>query len=67
MDSYSYVNLLPGNGTGQPPEDDAVWNDMSFDGNDLTDTLSPTYVSSDIPYSGLFPRGAKFRYFRGSL
>ena len=46
MDSYSYVNLLPGNGTGQPPEDDAVWNDMSFDENDLTDTLNPTYVSS---------------------
>ena len=47
MDSYSYVNLLPGNGTGQPPEDDAVWNDMSYDGNDVVDILNPTYVSSN--------------------
>ena len=47
MDSYSYVNLLPGNGTGQPHEDDAVWNDRSYDDNDFTDTLNPTYVSSD--------------------
>ena len=51
MDSYSYVNLLPGNGTGQPPEDDAVWNDMSYDGNDVVDTLNPTYVSSDTSLS----------------
>ena len=45
MDSYSYVNLLPGNGTGFPLNNDAVWNDRSFDGNDATDTLNPTYVS----------------------
>ena len=51
MDSYSYVNLLPGNGTGQPPEDDAVWNDMSFDENDVDGTLNPTYVSSDMVLS----------------
>ena len=50
MDSYSYVNLLPGNGTGQPPEDDAVWNDRSYDGNDVDDTLNPTYVSSDTSF-----------------
>ena len=45
MDSYTYVNLLPGNGTGFPLEDNAVWNDISFDGNDEVNTLSPTYVS----------------------
>ena len=46
MDSYSYVNLLPGNGTGSmTPIADAVWNDFSFDGNDVTRTLRPTYVS----------------------
>ena len=50
MDSYSYVNLLPGNGTGQPPEDDAVWNAMSFDGNDVDGTFNPTYVSSDTSF-----------------
>ena len=45
MDSHSYVNLLPGNGTGYPLEDDAVWNDRSYDGNDEINTFNPTYVS----------------------
>ena len=45
MDSYSYENLLPGNGTGSTPIADAVWNDFSFDGNDVNRTLRPTYVS----------------------
>ena len=45
MDSYSYENLLPGNGTGSTPIADAIWNDFSFDGNDVTRTLRPTYVS----------------------
>ena len=45
MDSFSYENLLPGNGTGASPIADAVWNDFSFDGNDRIDTLNPTYVS----------------------
>ena len=46
MDSYNYVNLLPGNGTGSmTPIADAVWNDFSFDGNDVTRTQRPTYVS----------------------
>ena len=46
MDSYNYENLLPGNGTGNSPIATAVWNDFSFDGNDVTpETLSPTYVS----------------------
>jgi hypothetical protein len=44
MDSYNYENLLPGNGTGNSPIATAVWNDFSFDGNDVTpETLSPTY------------------------
>ena len=45
MDSYSYVNLLPGNGTGHVLNDDAVWNDKSFDGNDVVHIINPTYVS----------------------
>ena len=45
MDSYNYVNLLPGNGTGFALEDDAVWNDRSYDGNDVIDISNPTYVS----------------------
>ena len=46
MDSYNYVNLLPGNGTGNSPIATAVWNDFSFDGNDATpETINPTYVS----------------------
>ena len=46
MDSYNYENLLPGNGTGNSPIATAVWNDFSYDGNDVTpETLSPTYVS----------------------
>ncbi|CAI8042608.1 Ephrin type-A receptor 5 [Geodia barretti] len=44
MDSYNYENLLPGNGTGNNPIATAVWNDFSFDGNDLIpETLTPTY------------------------
>ena len=45
MDSYNYVNLLPGNGTGFAVEDDAVWNDRSYDENDVIDISNPTYVS----------------------
>ena len=45
MDSYNYVNLLPGNGTGFALEDDAVWNDRSYDENDVIDISNPTYVS----------------------
>ena len=45
MDSYNYVNLLPGNGTGFALEDDAVWNDRSYDENDVIDLSNPTYVS----------------------
>ena len=49
MDSYNYVNLLPGNGTGNSPIATAVWNDFSFDGNDITpETTSPTYVSVNL-------------------
>ena len=48
MDSYNYENLLPGNGTGNPPIATAVWNDFSFDGNDENNTLSPTYVSLSL-------------------
>ena len=45
MDSYNYENLLPGNGTGNPPITSAVWNDFSFDGNDVApESLTPTYV-----------------------
>ena len=46
MDSYNYINLLPGNGTGNDPIATAVWNDFSFDDNDITPELAnPTYVS----------------------
>ena len=34
MDSYNYEQLLPGNGTGNPVIQGAVWNDRSYDGND---------------------------------
>ena len=44
MDSYHYLQLLPGNGSGNIiPE--AVWNDRSVDGNDdEMNTVNPTYV-----------------------
>ena len=45
MDSYHYLQLLPGNGSGRNPVAGAVWNDRSVDGNDITDTTNPTYVS----------------------
>ena len=46
MDSHNYENLLPGNGTGRHPIATAVWNDYSFDGNDVTpERVFPTYVS----------------------
>ena len=48
MDSNNYENLLPGNGTGNSPRVNAVWNDMSFDGNDAVDTDFPTFVSKSI-------------------
>ena len=44
MDSYNYEQLLPGNGTGNPPIASALWNDMSFDGNDIISTTRATYV-----------------------
>ena len=45
MDSYHYLQLLPGNGTGRDPVAGAVWNDRSVDGNDDDDnTIHPTYV-----------------------
>ena len=44
MDSYHYLQLLPGNGTGYIIPG-AVWNDRSVDGNDdEIDTVTPTYV-----------------------
>ena len=43
MDSYHYLKLLPGNGTGDIIPG-AVWNDQSLDGNDEMNTLNPTYV-----------------------
>ena len=48
MDSYHYLQLLPGNGSGTIiPE--AVWNDRSLDGNDdEMNTISPTYVRQVI-------------------
>ena len=45
MDSYNYMQLLPGSGTGNPPIEGAVWTDRSVDGNDAIGTTSPTYVS----------------------
>ena len=45
MDSYNYERLLPGNGTGNPVIQGAVWNDRSYDGNDEINRNSPTYVS----------------------
>ncbi|CAI8036642.1 Ephrin type-A receptor 5 [Geodia barretti] len=51
MDSYSYENLLPGNGTGDVPITTAVWNDFSFDGNDVTpETLRPTYRDHNLHF-----------------
>ena len=42
MDSYNYLNLLPGNGTEAPPISNAIWSDMSYDGNDATpETIIP--------------------------
>ena len=44
MDSYHYLRLLPGNGTGEIIPG-AVWNDRSLDGNDDNlNTVNPTYV-----------------------
>ena len=44
MDSYHYLQLLPGNGSGNIIPG-AVWNDRSVDGNDDDDnTINPTYV-----------------------
>ena len=44
MDSYNYEDLVPGNGTGSIITT-AVWNDYSFDGNDVDGIIAPTYVS----------------------
>ena len=44
MDSYRYLQLLPGNGSGNIIPG-AVWNDRSLDGNnDEMNTINPTYV-----------------------
>ena len=44
MDSYHYLQLLPGNGSGTIIPG-AVWNDRSLDGNDdEMNTIDPTYV-----------------------
>ena len=44
MDSYHYLQLLPGNGSGNIIPG-AVWNDRSLDGNDdEMNTINPTYV-----------------------
>ena len=43
MDSYHYLQLLPGNGSGSTIPG-AVWNDRSLDGNDEMSTINPTYV-----------------------
>ena len=44
MDSYYYLQLLPGNGSGEIIQG-AVWNDMSVDGNDdVMNTINLTYV-----------------------
>ena len=44
MDSYHYLQLLPGNGSGEILPG-AVWNDRSLDGNDdEMNTIIPTYV-----------------------
>ena len=45
MDSYNYVQLLPGSGTGNPPIEGAVWTDRSVDDNNTISTVNPTYVS----------------------
>ena len=46
MDSYHYLQLLPGNGSGDTPVAGAAWNDRSVDGNDEINTINPTYVSA---------------------
>ena len=44
MDSYHYLQLLPGNGSGNIILG-TVWNDRSVDGNDdEMNTIHPTYV-----------------------
>ena len=49
MDSYHYLQLLPGNGSGDPPVAGAVWNDRSVDENDyVANTINPTYVSTCV-------------------
>ena len=44
MDSYNYLQLLPGSGSGNPSIEGAVWTDRSVDGNDVNHTSTPTYV-----------------------
>ena len=45
MDSYHYLQLLPGNGSGEIIYAGAVWNDKSLDGNDdEINTINPTYL-----------------------
>ena len=45
MDSYNYEQLLRGSGTGNLPNEGAVWTDRSVDGNDIYSTDTSTYVS----------------------
>ena len=50
IDSYHYLQLLPGNGSGDSPVAGAVWNDRSVDGNDMISTINPTYVSTCVMF-----------------
>ena len=50
MDSYNYMQLLPGSGTGSTPMEGAVWTDRSMDGNDAIGTTNPTYVGLQFLY-----------------
>ena len=50
MDSYHYLQLLPGNGSAEIISG-AVWNDRSLDENDdEINTINPTYVRQIINY-----------------
>ena len=55
MDSYNYEQLLPGNGTGNSLIVNAVWNDRSYDGNDVTNRSHPTYVRNSLIFCMCVP------------
>ena len=53
MDSYHYLQLLHGNGTGEIIPG-AVWNDRSLDGDDDNlNTVNPTYVRHYVRHEKL--------------